>query len=544
MDGAADAPAELDRGRVVYPDAWRSSDAIVVASDTTFEELVLLRDGEAPRELAWRVELPAGITGARDDGRGGLLWVDVAGQAQLHTPAPLVVDSTGAVVDARVRFAQGRLVVAYDPAKVAFPALLDPAIESSFWELRQPASAPPARFQGAMTFDAKRGVTVLFGGLTGGPSGDLGDTWEWDGTTWTQKCTAAPCNAAGGSPSARPGASMAFDPVHASTLLFGGGDTGKEQNDTWSWDGTAWTAICSGASCTPPPPRTQAAMAFYAGSGRAVLFGGSINSCDSNCPPNCGASPLGDTWIWNGATWQQAAPTTSPPARFGAGMVFDEARSAAVVFGGWRGGTLADSWSWNGTTAAWTQVCAQAPCTSPPARADLAMAYDAVRARTVVFGGNADGASARLGDTWQWDGTAWTPLDGANGPAPRDQAAMTYDAKRARVVMFGGETVGGAVDETWELHSSGAACTADTQCDTGHCVDGVCCETVCGTCQRCDQVASLEPGPPVPGPVASPGTCSAVTSAQDPDSCTGGLTCDADGECKAAAGRVCAVPSD
>jgi hypothetical protein len=548
MGGVRSVPAQVDHGRVIYEDAWPSSDAVVVASDTTFEELVLLRDAGAPRELAWRVDLPEGIAGARDDGFGGLFWDDASGDARLHTPRPFLLDATGAKVDARVRLAEGSLVVSYDAAGVTFPALLDPAIESAFWELRQPAASPPARVQPALAFDSARGKTVLFGGQGAGAGQPppLGDTWEWDGTTWAQKCTAAPCTTAGNAPTARPGAAMAFDAVHASTLLFGGGATGMEQNDTWSWDGTAWTALCTAAACMPPMPRTQATMTFYAGSGRAVLFGGSINSCDGNCPPSCGPGPLNETWIWNGATWQSASPATNPPARYGAGMAYDATGAVSVLFGGYGGpGTLGDTWTWNGTTAAWTQVCAAAGCTDPPSRGNLAMAYDSVTSKTVVFGGSTNmGPSGQLADGWQWSGTAWSAFTGVPGPVARDQAAMTYDSKRARIVMFGGSVGGTPVSETWELHSHGAACTADTQCETGHCVDGVCCETVCGTCQRCDQVASLEPGPPVPGPVASPGVCSAVTGGPDPDSCTGGMTCDADGQCKAAAGRICAVPSD
>ena len=35
-----------------------------------------------------------------------------------------------------------------------------------------------------MAYDAARGVTVLFGGYDG--ANYLGDTWEWNGTSWTQ----------------------------------------------------------------------------------------------------------------------------------------------------------------------------------------------------------------------------------------------------------------------------------------------------------------------------------------------------------------------
>ncbi len=55
---------------------------------------------------------------------------------------------------------------------------------------------------------------MLFGGDD--PSGNyLGDTWTWDGTTWTELAPAT-------SPSARADASMAYDPATAQLVLFGG----------------------------------------------------------------------------------------------------------------------------------------------------------------------------------------------------------------------------------------------------------------------------------------------------------------------------------
>ena len=34
---------------------------------------------------------------------------------------------------------------------------------------------------------------------------------------------------------------MAYDPVHDQLLLYGGTD-GNYKNDTWQWDGSAWTS--------------------------------------------------------------------------------------------------------------------------------------------------------------------------------------------------------------------------------------------------------------------------------------------------------------
>ena len=61
-----------------------------------------------------------------------------------------------------------------------------PAQAQPYWIQESPATSPSARSDHAMAYDAGHGQTVLFGG--GDSTGDfLGDTWVWDGTTWTQK---------------------------------------------------------------------------------------------------------------------------------------------------------------------------------------------------------------------------------------------------------------------------------------------------------------------------------------------------------------------
>jgi hypothetical protein len=80
------------------------------------------------------------------------------------------------------------------------------------------------------------------------------------------------------------------------------------------------------------------------------------------------------------------------------------------------GEQFGDTWTWDGTT--WTQ---QRPATSPPARFDGAMAYDVITGTAVLFGGT-DSAGSLLGDTWTWNGTNWK--QGARGqpacPVPGD----------------------------------------------------------------------------------------------------------------------------
>ena len=83
----------------------------------------------------------------------------------------------------------------------------------SSWVRCLPANQPPNRYEHAMTFDSRRNVVVLFGG-TNGSSGDLGDTWEWDGFNWTQRATDGP--------SPRRLHAMAYDSTRGVVVMFGG----------------------------------------------------------------------------------------------------------------------------------------------------------------------------------------------------------------------------------------------------------------------------------------------------------------------------------
>jgi hypothetical protein len=75
------------------------------------------------------------------------------------------------------------------------------------------------------------------------------------------------------------------------------------------------------------------------------------------------------------------------------------------------------------------------------------------------------------------------------------------------------------------------ACTADAQCGSGHCADGVCCDSACdGECSSCALTGKV-------------GVCSTVSGAHD-DTCDGASICSADGKCLVALGRACTVPGD
>ena len=69
------------------------------------------------------------------------------------------------------------------------------AFDGATWTLLT-KDGPPARAMGYLAYDAKRDRIVLFGGRNGWPDGDLGDTWEFDGTRWQQWHDASASSAA------------------------------------------------------------------------------------------------------------------------------------------------------------------------------------------------------------------------------------------------------------------------------------------------------------------------------------------------------------
>jgi hypothetical protein len=87
--------------------------------------------------------------------------------------------------------------------------------------------------------------------------------------------------------------------------------------------------------------------------------------------------------------------------------------------------------------------------------------------------------------------------------------------------------------------ANGTACTAASECASGHCVDGVCCEQSCdGTCFSCNQ----------PG---SAGQCTKLDGAEDhaaAKTCEGSRTCTAPGTaapiCATKDGEDCTTDSE
>ena len=252
-------------------------------------------------------------------------------------------------------------------------------------------------------------------------------------------------------PQARYDLAMTYDAARGRVVLFGGRDeTEGFRSEMWTWDGDQWRAITGDGGC--PGPRHGARAVYDSGRDRVVLYGGGANIY------------MSDTWQWGDGRWQQAEPGRSPPGRFFHGMVFDTERQRTLLFGG-RTGNGPDDATWEAVGAEWEPL---RPAQSPSARSSMAMAWDHHRRRVVLHGGReqlAEGERA-VGDTWEWDGVAWSPIASRMPPPPRMGHAMAYDGARGCMVLFGGKQGEAELDDTWLYGAWGASLcgAADRPC--------------------------------------------------------------------------------
>ena len=97
---------------------------------------------------------------------------------------------------------------------------------------------------------------------------------------WTQKQDIGP----GPTETATPWLTIVSTNLYCSS---GAKRAGGYRNDTWTWDGQAWTQVAD----TGPTPRRLHAMAFDSARQRTVLFGGDVGGITN------------DTWEWDGGVW-------------------------------------------------------------------------------------------------------------------------------------------------------------------------------------------------------------------------------------------------
>jgi hypothetical protein len=140
------------------------------------------------------------------------------------------------------------------------------------------------------------------------------------------------------------------------------------------------------------------------------------------------------------AVWTKVASTSIPEGRYLQAVAFDETQKVLAMFGGMVGKPPAtpsiELWLWPQVNGEWTKL---EVAEGPVARSGAAMVFDSKRGKFLLFGGRAaDGSN--LDDTWELDAAkaAWTKLLPASQPSARSQHAMVYEKSTGKILLFGG----------------------------------------------------------------------------------------------------------
>ncbi len=264
---------------------------------------------------------------------------------------------------------------------------------------------------GAATDD----LLYVFGGcLDNNTSTTLNDLWAFDPVAGTF----AQVNDGTGSPAphARCRASVAWNPLTQRLIVFGGDNraTGPLPpntllNDTWEYDPVAdtWTDVTPAGG--NPSPRRWAAMAFEPQIGGMLLFGGDVGA----------GSLSNETWLFIGGAWAQLSPVTVPPARRMASLVTRNDAFQDVLMCGGDDSSLTtyapdvyrhlDVWTWSGGD--WTLISSYDWATQTgtfPASAFANQAvYDPLRKRVVLQGGQGIAANTASNKTYLFGTTLY-----------------------------------------------------------------------------------------------------------------------------------------
>jgi hypothetical protein len=245
----------------------------------------------------------------------------------------------------------------------------------SGWQLICDPCAPGGRLGAGFAYDPNSGNVVLYGG---GPAFGmaLGETWLWDGSTWTQDLTA------GSTPGLRERVHLIYDPMAGHLRLLGGGDGATPYTTSYLYTASGWVAD------TITFPQLESAGMSVAWDGTRFLL------------LEDDAYTLRDTLFQlAGGTISQVCSACSGMPRNNASIVHDTAFGKTLLINGYNNSAeIAGTWVLEGN--AWQQLS-----TDPPQRDSSAVVYDPVRQVVVLYGGNglscAGGPYSNCAETWE-----------------------------------------------------------------------------------------------------------------------------------------------
>ncbi len=296
-------------------------------------------------------------------------------------------------------------------------------------------SRPPGTNNAAGVWDPVRARLVWFGGEIG--SLTTGDTWLFDGTTWTLATREGP--------GPRGQASMTWDPERAQVILFGGyRESGDYLNpieyldDTWAWDGQRWSELPIAAD-RRPSARVHAEMTWDPDLRAPLLFGGGTFT-----------TPSPETWVLSSSTgWSRLDGLVQPTQVY----TQESASTRDARSGEWVVYTVAadpeqESRLWNWKAGGWSYT---KPEFVPRPRTGSAMAWHPLR-EEIIFGGYVPGidSSDRGPSWWTWDGVDWDLLTAS--PSLANHRLIWIPPRNALLAVGGqGDCTGAHCQDQWWL---------------------------------------------------------------------------------------------
>jgi PKD repeat protein len=358
----------------------------------------------------------------------------------LLLPAALLVGATGSATAAARPIPWGAtlrsLAASPGPAPELRAASLAPSGVPTWTNVTRTAagSSPPAGYGSSVAYDAAAHATILFGGCLADqcPSNQ---TWSFANGTWTQIAQRS------AAPPARQSAAMDFDARLGGLLLFGGDGNNGPLNDTWLFQGGRWSNVSYVGG--GPSPRYGAMMAYDPApeENGSVLYGGCIAA-------GFGVSCYNDTWVWQGwAGWVPLAVSAPPPALGFGAFAYDPALGSILLYGGCSGTFClgVSNQTWLLYSGQWWPLH---PSVFPSPRTGAGLIFDPGLGTLLLFGG-LNASFVLLGDSWTYGPTGWQLFTPANTPSPRYDFGMALDPTGTVPLLVGGSALTGSQNDTW-----------------------------------------------------------------------------------------------
>ncbi|MFO0547016.1 MAG: hypothetical protein U0271_01445 [Polyangiaceae bacterium] len=602
-------PTTTDGGRVEQDlgamRAWYAD------SDVGIEQGFLVPSAPAcsTRDSTMTVAMSVDGLSARLDRRGDVELLDDAQRVVASYRGLHVVDARDRTLSANLRVDPHHLYIDVDTRGADFPVVIDP-VWTQVAKLTASDGAPTDGFGAVVGLS---GDSIIIGaGLKNVVGGASGAAYAFvrNGDVWTEEARLLPDNPSFGDffgySVGLSGDTAVIGAYRKDTTVAGSGEAFVFRRSAGVWTQEAalipsdvqqvssfgtWSAIdgdtvAVGASTATADPFGAAYVFVRSGNtwteqaklmastpevddfyGLVALNGDTLLvSAQRHDVPGQVDAGVVYVFVRSGSTWSQQAELVASDGLandwFGVSLALD---GDTAVVGAMSNDELATDcgaayvFVRNGTT--WTQEAKLLP--SDGQATDRFGRSVALSGDTLIVGAiNQDQLGANAGAAYVFvrNGTTWTEetkllaADGAAGDL--FGAKVSMDGRTAVIGAFHADTAAGAdagAAYVFDVHQSdGESCAADSECLSGFCRDGVCCDSDCGgnDLQDCQSCAAVDTG------LATDGVCAPVSAASahvcrggsndlcDPDEVCDGVDSACPADVVAAAGTVCRAGTD